>query len=80
MRRIVGENGIVASKNRLSCQIEMKINETWYTGILRTVSDILAGEFREGHSPTTQFACLGAPFLRVFSLSSSQNKSQKWWG
>ena len=35
-------------------------------GALRSVSYILAGEFREGYSPTTQFACLGAPFLNVF--------------
>ena len=38
---------------------------------LRSVSYILAGEFREGYSPTTQFACLGAPFLQRFSDSLS---------
>ena len=50
---------------------------------LRSGPYILAGEFREGYSPTTHFVCLGAPFLNVFltrsrsiSLSPSQNKSE----
>ena len=55
----------------------------WIVYKPRSVSYILAGEFREGYSPTTQFACLGAPFLNVFwlrsrsiSLLPSQNKSE----
>ena len=36
---------------------------------LRSGSDILAGEFREGYSPTTPLACLGALFLYVPTLS-----------
>ena len=56
--------------------------------VLRSGPDILAGEFREGYSPTTPFACLGAPFLNVFWLALVPSRSrlrrtrvsQKWWG